>query len=210
MKKSAVFVLLVASLFTCQDSFQKANVEVAASLRDVGRQITQAEADRWTSRAANNLSRQQSLTFNISKDNLKLLVSAVDEYDGLFFYHGLELEEQHVFVIPYKTDLKFWENNIAVDANFDKQLDAAIAKTWFELFKATHPDGPWSHFFGRTLIESILAKSDLERIEIRPAVNDRGDHLLLLYAWSIDVSNGRVKGQADVYDHSNPCPPYCP
>jgi hypothetical protein len=152
------------------------------SLRAVGRAITQAEADRWSSRAENTLSRQYSSVLSVGKDNLRLLVEAIEDYDGFFFYHGLKSNQHHIFVIPYRKGKNFWEDNVTVDANVDQLGEAAIAKIWTDAFQWNNPSGPWSHFFGRNLIQNIMAQDGFEKIEILPAINDSGEHLLLLHS----------------------------
>ncbi len=210
MKKILGFIILSATLVTCQDPDQSSPPKENA-LRKVGGAITMEEAERWTSRATQSGSREESSTFTISKAQLQSIVTAMSDYDGIFFYHALEGEAHHVLSVPYKSGQSVWQNDIVVDANADAMIELSTAEHWADEYMAANPEGPWSHFFGRHVFETILSNDAFEKIEIKEAIDDAGQSLLLLYAWSFnDLTDGRTKAQVNVYDMSSPCPPYCP
>jgi hypothetical protein len=209
MKKIIGFIILICLFATCQDS-NKLSTDRKQSLREVGRLITKEEAERWRARyeRGSDGMRQQSAA-TISKATLQNVVAAMAEYDGVYFHHAMDDGNHHVFVIPYKDSQSLW-GSVVVDANSDSTIDPAIASVLAGRYVAQNPDGPWSHFFGRHVFESILSKEGFQEMEIVPAVNDAGLPQLLLYVSYSDVSiNGRTHEQVEVYDLSNPCPPYC-
>ena len=180
------------------------------SLREVGRVITQAEAQRWRGRYESSSGRQQSAA-TISKTSLQKIVAAFAEYDGVYFHHALDGDKHHVLVIPYKDGHSLWNVTVIVDANSDSMIDPLMANDMAQQYLAQNPNGPWSHFFGRHVFEEILSNEDFQEMEIAPAVNDAGLPQLLLYVLYSGVSkNGRAHGQVEVYDHSFQCPPNCP
>jgi hypothetical protein len=141
---------------------------------------------------------------------LEHVVDAIGEYDGVYFHHSLEGYNYHILVIPYKGAQSLWTATVVVDANSDSMVDVATASLWAERYVAQNPDGPWSHFFGRQIFETILSSDAFEEIEIVPAINDAGLPQLLLYvSYTGGATNGRTQGQVEVYDQSNQCPPFC-
>jgi hypothetical protein len=209
MKKLILFIILVCMFGACHDSNQ-ASTNGARSLREIGSAITKEEAERWTNKYKSSGSRQQSST-TISKASLQEVVNTLPEYDGVYFHHALEGNKHHVIVMPYKDGQSLWTTTIAVDANSDSKIEVATASLWAERYVDENPEGPWSHFFGRNIFDQILANEGFDAIEIAPAVNDAGLPQLLLYVtYESGSTNGRLKGQTDVYDHSFQCPPNCP
>jgi hypothetical protein len=209
MKKILQFVILVCMFAACHDSNQ-ASTNSTQSLREVGGAITKEEAERWTTKYKSSGSRQQSST-TISKASLQEVVNALPDYDGVYFHHALEGNIHHVIVIPYKDGQSLWTTTIAVDANSDSKIEVATASLWAERYVAGNSEGPWSHFFGRHIFETILSNEGFDKMEIAPAVNDAGLPQLLLYAFHHGPStNGRAQGEVDVYDHSHICQPTCP
>lgn len=211
MKKIIGFILLIGIFATCQDS-NKLSTDQTQSLRDVGKLISKEEAQRWTARydKASFGARKQSAT-TISKASLQEVVGAISEYDGVYFQHALEGDNHHVLVIPYKDGQSLWATTIVVDANQDSKIEVGTASLWADEYISENPEGPWSHFFGRHVFETILSNEAFSDVEIAPAINDAGLPQLLLYVSYVnELSNGRTEAQVDVYDQSHQCPPFCP
>lgn len=211
MKKIIGFAILICTFATCQDSSQT-SAERTQSLRDVGGPIAKEEAARWRARYDKSSTgfRQHSAP-TISKTSLQHVVNAIAECDGVYFHNALEGDEHHVLLIPYKDGQSLWSTTVVVDANSDSMMEVATASLWAERYVAQNQDGPWSFFFGRHLLETILSNSEFEQMEIAPATSDAGVQLLLLYVtYGGELTNGRTQGTVEVYDQSNQCPPYCP
>jgi hypothetical protein len=209
MKKIFFFVILIATFATCQDS-NNSSANTAQSLRNVGAKITNEEALRWTTRFKDGKTKRQQTTA-ISRASLEQVVNNFTDYDGIYFTHAIEGDKHHVILLPYKDGHSLWTAATAIDANSDSEIDVATASVWAEQYVKQNADGPWSHFFGRNMFETILSRGDFENMEIVPAINDAGlPQLLLVVSYSSTLVSGRTQGAVEVYDHSNQCPPYCP
>lgn len=209
MKKSIGFVLLICAFATCQES--QSPSQRKQSLRDVGARITNEEAERWRLRYETSPSTARlQATPIISKSTLEQVLNVAQEYDGIYFQHALEGDKHHVLLIPYEDGRSLWATTMVLHANSDAEIDIATASLWAGRYMSEHPEGPWSHFFGRHIFDTILANSGFESMEISPAINDAGALQLLLYVtYGAATANGRTQGQVEVYDQSNQCPPFC-
>lgn len=211
MKKITGFILILCAFATCQDSPQSPN-DRSQSLRNIGSLISNEEASRWRSRDEKTSSRlRQQSSPTISKSSLQQVVNAMTDYDGVYFHYGLEGDKHHVLLIPYKDGQSLWSTTLVIDANSNSKVDVTTASLWAGSYMSENVDGPWSHFFGRHVFETILSNNSFEQMEIAPATNDSGLAQLLLYAtYHSSTTNGRIQETVEVYDHSHQCPPYCP
>jgi len=98
------------------------------------------------------------------------------------------------------------------------------ADQWMKNYQDKHPekDRINAHFFGRDIIERILAQGDCIGIRIYYAIDDKQQKQLLLVGACADGSNLWPKATnlsitsvtdddgGIIADVSKPCPPYCP
>lgn len=82
-------------------------------------------------------------------------------------------------------------------------------------YRDQEPDDVVAHFFGRDIIENILATPGCIGIRMFHGLNELGIRQIILVAADKDGKNileyktGDEKKKAIVADASKPCPPYC-
>ena len=96
-------------------------------------------------------------------------------------------------------------------------IDLNLAKSWVAKFKGkVGPDEIQSRYFGRDVIDQILAQQGCTGLRIYYAINDGGEKVLVISgvdstgADMLPVSPTLVAGENTLADASRPCPPYCP
>jgi hypothetical protein len=201
--------LLCLICLTCQESEQHLQLTSTQLSRDVGGQISFDEASRWTNRYGQNLRlKELSDDFMISQQQLQSLITV--DCDGLFFYHGLDGEQDHIVCVPVKNNLLLW-NTIVTDANTSSTITTELGKQWYENYKSKNLGGTWGYFFGTAVFDEILADKFLEKISLVPAINDENLEVLIVYSWDKNLEGSRSKDQATgAYNHSFLCPSNCP
>ena len=95
-------------------------------------------------------------------------------------------------------------------------LDLNLAKSWVAKFKGSvGPDEIPSRYFGRDVIDQILAQQGCTGLRIYYAINDGGEKVLIISGVDstgtdmLPVSPTLVAGESTLADASYPCPPYC-
>ena len=96
-------------------------------------------------------------------------------------------------------------------------LDLKLAKSWVAKFKGSvGPDEIQSRYFGRDVIDQILAQQGCTGLRIYYAINDGGEKVLIISgvdstgANMVPTSPTLVAGENTLADASLPCPGYCP
>ena len=101
-------------------------------------------------------------------------------------------------------------------------MDEALVKKWIQQHEDHHETR--AHFFGRQIIEKILAQPGCMGIRIYYAIDDKGKKQLILVGadekggnqWPSVKPKGSKKllkdggGGNTTSDGSIPCPPFCP
>jgi hypothetical protein len=86
-------------------------------------------------------------------------------------------------------------------------IDENIAGDWTSTFRDTASKGNNAHFFGRNILEQLLAQEGAMGIRFYYGIDDKGERQLLAVGADADqndqLENGRI-----VADESSPCPPY--
>ena len=209
--KNVYPILLCLICLTCQDSERQLQLTSSQLSRDVGRRISFDEAGRWTNRYRHNSRLKESFDASIiSRQQLQRLISVVEDCDGLFFYHGLNGEEDHVICVPVKNNLLLW-NTLVIDTNTSDAIPPEVGMQWHASYKSKNLGGAWGYFFGTEVFDEILANERLEKISLVSAINDENVKLLIVYSWDEGEDPGRLKDQAaGAYNHSFLCPSNCP
>jgi hypothetical protein len=86
------------------------------------------------------------------------------------------------------------------------ELDLETAAAWTENYRDSNSSGTKAHFFGRDIIEEILAQTGCMGIRIYYALDDKGAQQLIIVganASENDLYNGVIA------ERSFPCPTYC-
>jgi len=95
-------------------------------------------------------------------------------------------------------------------------IDLPTARQWAQNYRTTHPKELQSHYFGRNLVDQILAQPGCTGIRVYYATNDEQERQLLvvgvndLGASQLPTSPVVVPGEFAILDFSFPCPPKCP
>lgn len=85
-------------------------------------------------------------------------------------------------------------------------IELTTASEWTSNYRTQNPEGIKAHFFGRDIIESILAQDGCMGIRMFYGIDDNGTQQLVLVG--ADASeNNQVEGI--IADHSIPCPIIC-
>lgn len=102
------------------------------------------------------------------------------------------------------------------DGSDGGRIDLATASQWALNYRNDHPGETRSHYFGRQVLDQILAQSDCKGIRIYYAKNDNNEKELLVVGVDgagrsmFPVSSGIAPGDYSIMDISFPCPPICP
>lgn len=88
-------------------------------------------------------------------------------------------------------------------------IGKTIADKWIENYKQKNPGRGEivAHFFGRDIIDKILAQEECLGIRIYYGLDEAGNKQLLLMGAK---ENGANLSSGIIGDASKPCPPYCP
>ncbi|TAE89020.1 MAG: hypothetical protein EAY81_02545 [Bacteroidetes bacterium] len=95
---------------------------------------------------------------------------------------------------------------MAFNGNEGAPIDLALAAQWTANYRTNNPSGIRAHFFGRDILEKILAQEGCMGIRMYYALNDEGEQQLVLVgadAGEKDQTNGTVA------DFSSVCPNNC-
>ncbi len=96
-----------------------------------------------------------------------------------------------------------------------KRIPSDTAKRWEEKWKEANPGAIEAIFFGKDKLREFLDEPGCMGLRIYFAINDDGDHRLVLYGASADENNmlpsaeGKDGGSGPL-DDGSPCPPSCP
>ncbi len=96
---------------------------------------------------------------------------------------------------------------MAFTGNEAEDFPLDTAAKWTKNYRTAKPAGIKAHFFGRNIIERILAQPGCMGIRCYYALDDNGVQQLIMV--------GADKDENDMYNGviaelSRPCPPYCP
>jgi hypothetical protein len=216
MKKTtgtlALFLLL--SFLSCQDSKDESGTAPNLSeYRNVGMRIPAETGARWIEayNRQNNISGRLGTDYAVGSAELHMSLSSVTSLVGVAFHYGFdESGEKHLIMIPVDESMSLWtaiEGRVYIDANSNKVITQATARSWADDFKAANPSGIWFHYFGRTVFDEILSLSSFATLTIMPALNDLdlSPQLLLIVGDGLSIL-GRTETETPVYDASYPCP----
>ncbi|HEU4408843.1 MAG TPA: hypothetical protein VFS43_26515 [Polyangiaceae bacterium] len=97
-------------------------------------------------------------------------------------------------------------------------IPGATARRWARAYQRRHPGGLRSVFFGRDVLERVLAQPGCEGVSIHRAIDDAGGELLALFP--LDSEARHLPGEAAsdaageagplAFDNAVTCPPCCP
>jgi hypothetical protein len=85
-------------------------------------------------------------------------------------------------------------------------IPLATAAEWTANYRNNHPNSTKAHFFGKDILQKILAQEDCVGIRMYYALNDAGEQQLVLVGANAH-ENDQTTGI--VADLSSPCPPRC-
>lgn len=115
------------------------------------------------------------------------------------------------------TSGRFSSDQIRYDGSAGGPIDLTQAKAWVENFnKNAVPDEIRSHYFGRNVIDQILAQEGCTGVRIYYAFDDEGDKVLILSGVDgtgenmLPLSPTYRDGENILADMSLPCPSVCP
>ena len=96
---------------------------------------------------------------------------------------------------------------MAFDGNEGKLIDNEIAGNWTRAYREANPEGLQGHFFGRKVLESLLAQPDCKGIRFYYGLENGSQQLLAVGA--DHDQNDIMPGKCNVADESKGCPPEC-
>ena len=85
-------------------------------------------------------------------------------------------------------------------------IDLEEAASWTSNYRNAQPNGIKAHFFGRDIIERILAQEDCQGLRIFYGLNNEGEQQLILVGADTNENN-QLSGT--IADHSVVCPVAC-
>jgi len=96
---------------------------------------------------------------------------------------------------------------MAFDGSEAEEFPLATAAEWTKNYRDAHPDGLKAHFFGKDILNDILAQPNCVGIRVYYALDRDGVQQMIMV--------GADANENDLYDGiiaevSRPCPPYCP
>lgn len=106
--------------------------------------------------------------------------------------------------------------NPLYDGTDGGRIDLSIARVWAQNYRNANPNGVRSHYFGRDVLDQILAQPGCKGIRITHALNDKQERQLLIVGVDaqgnsmLPVSATIMPGENSILDFSFPCPPFCP
>lgn len=95
---------------------------------------------------------------------------------------------------------------MAFDGTEGQQIDLTTAAKYTADYRAANPGATKGHFFGKEIIEQILAQEDCQGIRIYYGVNDKEECQELVICGADDNEDDILGIVADV---SVPCPDRC-
>jgi hypothetical protein len=96
-----------------------------------------------------------------------------------------------------------------------KPISLELARNWTKNYSEKNPDSTKAHFFGRNIIERILAEDGCAGIRMYYATDEKGESQLLLVGVDTEGNNllpidsKSIDEGNIVADYSWPCPSYC-
>jgi hypothetical protein len=212
MRKYIFVIICSLALMDCQES-KDLSIANSKSLfkKEVGEQIPLDVAARWVARFRNTHAGREATNPTLSAEVLNALLNPLDDKLGVVLQHATDEDGlHHILIIPYKSNTSLW-NTTVLDANSGEMIENETGESWAAVYKSENPSGPWSHFFGINIFESILGNSHFSSLEIVPGLNESYTNLLVLYAFNVNSNeSGRTEGDGvQAYDASILCPTAC-
>ena len=87
-------------------------------------------------------------------------------------------------------------------------MDLAVAQSWEQNWQKTHPDLPRGLFFGREILETMLAQKGTVGLRFYPGYDEEGKLHLMMYSTDKD-GNDILTEPIQASQYSTPCPPLC-
>lgn len=87
-------------------------------------------------------------------------------------------------------------------------IDAAIAGDWTRRYRTKNPGATQGHFFGRVILEQLLAESGSKGIRLYHGLDANGQRQVLAVA-ADGEENDMLGKDCIVADDSVPCPSAC-
>ena len=94
---------------------------------------------------------------------------------------------------------------MAFTGNEDHSISSSDSEKLRDNYTDAHPNDIVSYFFGRDLIEDILAQTGCKGVRIYYAEEDDGTPKLVLVGAKADMTDLPIEGEWGI-----PCPPNCP
>ena len=87
-------------------------------------------------------------------------------------------------------------------------MDLAVAQSWEQNWQKAHPDLPKGLFFGREILETMLAQKGTVGLRFYPGYDEEGKLHLMMYSTDKD-GNDILTEPIQASQYSTPCPPLC-
>jgi hypothetical protein len=102
------------------------------------------------------------------------------------------------------------------DGSDSERIDLSTARQWAESYRKANPGQVRSHYFGRNVLDQILAQPGCTGVRVYYALNANNEKELLVVGVDnqgnsmLPASPVIVPGDFAIMDYSFPCPPFCP
>jgi hypothetical protein len=198
-RRSFPLLLALSLLVGCQDV--DGTTKASVFHEGVGAQISLDVATRWARRSEDVGSR------DVSAAQLAVLVDASPDRVGVVFHEAMDDEgARHLLLTTMGEDAEPWAS-IVIDVDAAATVNVDTARAWTARHAAVSDDGPRYHFYGRDMLDEIIANPRFDHLGVSRALDDEGQGQLVLMAWN-DDGDAR-SGQPTPYDTGLTCPPVC-
>lgn len=194
------FLLAVSLLVGCQDV--SGTTTESAFHEGVGTQISIDAATRWVRRSEDVGSR------DVSAAQLTALVHASPDRVGVVFHEAVDDDgTRRLLLTTMGGDAEPWGPTV-IDVDAAASVSVDTARAWVARPAAVSDEGAQYYFYGRDMLDEIIAHPRFDRLGVSRAIDDEGQNQLVLMAWN-DDGDAR-SGEPTPYDDGMRCPPDCP
>lgn len=102
------------------------------------------------------------------------------------------------------------------DGSDGGRIDLTTARQWAQNYRNANPNDIRSHYFGRDVLDQILAQPGCVGIRAYYALNDKNEKEILVLGVDrvgnsmLPANPAITPGDNSIMDVSFPCPPFCP
>jgi hypothetical protein len=117
----------------------------------------------------------------------------------------------NAYIIEYNQLYLLMPDTFSFNGSEGAPIDLETAKRWAQAYRAQNPGQTKAHFFGRNILQQLLAEPGSLGIRLYYGIDDKGAKQIMAVG---AIANGddllpSAGTNNIVADSSWPCPPYC-